>query len=59
MRPREAAPSVIATTLTNAATAVVGAPASDPDTANNTASVDTDPAAPDDTIFENGFDPPA
>ncbi len=50
---------MIATTLTNAATAVVGAPASDPDTANNTASVDTDPAAPDDTIFENGFDPPA
>jgi len=45
-------------TLTNAATAVVGAPATDPDTSNNTASVDTDPAAPDDTIYANGFDPP-
>jgi len=31
----------------------------DPDTSNNTASVETNPAAPDDTIFENGFDPPA
>jgi uncharacterized repeat protein (TIGR01451 family) len=46
-------------TLTNAATAVVGAPATDPDTTNNTASIDTDPAAPDDTIFANGFDSPA
>jgi uncharacterized repeat protein (TIGR01451 family) len=46
-------------TLTNSATAVVGAPATDPDTTNNTASLDTEPAAPDDTIFENGFDPPA
>ena len=47
------------TTLTNSATAVVGLPASDPDTSNNTASVETNPAVPDDTIFENGFDPPA
>ncbi|MET0232915.1 MAG: hypothetical protein ABW186_18440 [Rhodanobacteraceae bacterium] len=46
-------------TLTNAATAVVGAPSTDPDTTNNTASIDTDPAALDDAIFANGFDPPA
>lgn len=44
-------------TLTNAATAVVGAPANDPDTTNNTASIDASPAAPDDTVFANGFDP--
>jgi uncharacterized repeat protein (TIGR01451 family) len=47
------------TTLTNSATAVVGLPANDPDTTNNTDSADTAPAAPDDTIFANGFDPPA
>jgi uncharacterized repeat protein (TIGR01451 family) len=45
-------------TLTNSATAVVGAPAIDPDSTNNTASVDTAPAPLDDTIFANGFDPP-
>ena len=45
-------------TLTNSATAVVGLPATDPDTSNNTDSVDTTPALPDDTIFANGFDPP-
>jgi uncharacterized repeat protein (TIGR01451 family) len=44
-------------TLTNSATAVVGAPASDPDTSNNTASVVASPAE-DDTIFGDGFDPP-
>jgi uncharacterized repeat protein (TIGR01451 family) len=45
-------------TLTNSATAVVGAPATDPDASNNTDSVDTTPEPPDDTIFANGFDPP-
>ena len=44
--------------ITNSATAVVGAPASDPDGTNNTASLTTDPApVDDDTIFANGFDP--
>jgi uncharacterized repeat protein (TIGR01451 family) len=43
--------------LTNSATAVVGPPASDPDTTNNTASIETLPAATDDVIFANGFDP--
>ena len=44
-------------TVTNSATAVVGAPASDPDTSNNTASVDVSPAV-DDTIFSDGFETP-
>jgi len=43
--------------LSNSATAVVGAPASDPDTTNNTASIETLPATNDDVIFTNGFDP--
>jgi uncharacterized repeat protein (TIGR01451 family) len=43
--------------LTNSATAVVGAPASDPNTTNNTASIDTEPAAGSDVIFADGFDP--
>jgi uncharacterized repeat protein (TIGR01451 family) len=43
-------------TLTNTATAVVGAPATDPDTTNNSASLDLDPAPIDDTIFADGFD---
>jgi uncharacterized repeat protein (TIGR01451 family) len=43
-------------TLFNSATAVVGAPASDPDTSNNTATLGVDPAAADDVIFEDGFD---
>jgi hypothetical protein len=45
-------------TLTNTATAVVAPPASDPDTGNNTAMLDLTPASGD-TIFANGFDPPA
>jgi len=44
-------------TVTNSATAVVGAPASDPDTSNNTASVDVSPAV-DDMIFSDGFETP-
>jgi len=44
--------------LTNSATAVVGAPATDPDATNNTASIDTDEASDDDLIFSDGFDPP-
>lgn len=44
-------------TLTNTVTAVVGAPASDPDTTNNSASVDTNAAPADDLIFADGFDP--
>jgi len=43
-------------TLSNTATAVVGAPASDPDTTNNSATLDLDPAGTDDRIFANGFD---
>jgi len=43
-------------TITNSATAVVGAPATDPDTTNNTATLDTDPAPADDVIFADGFD---
>ncbi len=43
-------------TLTNSATAVVGPPASDPDTSDNTAVVDSDPAPADDEIFADGFD---
>lgn len=42
-------------TLSDSATAVVGGPATDPDPTNNTASVDTEPAA-DDVIFADGFD---
>ena len=44
--------------LTNTATAVVAPPASDPDTSNNTATLDLTPASGD-TIFANGFDLPA
>jgi uncharacterized repeat protein (TIGR01451 family) len=44
-------------TLTNSATAVVGAPATDPDPSNNTATLDVDPAPPSDVIFADGFDP--
>jgi uncharacterized repeat protein (TIGR01451 family) len=43
-------------TLTNSATAVVAPPASDPDTTNNTATLDVDPAQPNDVIFLDGFD---
>jgi uncharacterized repeat protein (TIGR01451 family) len=43
-------------TLTNSATAVVGAPANDPDPSNNTATVSTDPAPDDDRIFADGFE---
>jgi uncharacterized repeat protein (TIGR01451 family) len=43
-------------TLTNSATAVVGAPAIDPDTTNNTATVDVSPAQDNDLIFRDGFD---
>lgn len=43
-------------TLTNSATAVVAPPASDPDTTNNTATLDLDPASPNDVIFTDGFD---
>ncbi len=43
-------------TLTNSATAVVAPPASDPDTTNNTATLDLDPALPNDFIFTDGFD---
>ena len=47
------------TPITNSATAVVGAPATDPDGTNNTASLTTDPApVDDDTIFADGFEPP-
>ena len=43
-------------TLSNTATAVVGAPQTDPDTTNNSATLDVDPAPTDDTIFADGFD---
>ncbi|HEV7491867.1 MAG TPA: DUF11 domain-containing protein, partial [Rhodanobacteraceae bacterium] len=43
-------------TLTNSATAVVAPPATDPDTTNNTAMLDLDPAAPNDVIFRDGFE---
>lgn len=43
-------------TLTNSATAVVAPPASDPDTTNNTATLDLDPALLNDVIFTDGFD---
>lgn len=45
------------TPLTNSATAVVGAPANDPDPSNNTDSIETPPAAADDLVFADGFDP--
>jgi uncharacterized repeat protein (TIGR01451 family) len=44
-------------TIEDQATATVGAPTIDPDTANNTATVGTDPAPTTDEIFGNGFDP--
>jgi uncharacterized repeat protein (TIGR01451 family) len=44
-------------TITNHATATVDAPTIDPNTANNSVTVTTDPAPPQDEIFKNGFDP--
>jgi len=44
--------------LSNAATAVVAPPASDPDTSNNTATLELLPAG-NDAIFADGFDPAA
>ncbi len=41
--------------LSNSVTAVVNAPANDPDTSNNTATANTAPES--DRIFANGFDP--
>ena len=44
-------------TLSNTATAVVGAPQTDPATTNNSVTLDVDPLpADDDTIFADGFD---
>jgi uncharacterized repeat protein (TIGR01451 family) len=43
-------------TLSNTATAVVGSPQTDPDTTNNSATLDVDPVPIDDTIFADGFD---
>jgi uncharacterized repeat protein (TIGR01451 family) len=43
-------------TLTNSMTAVVNPPATDPGAANNTATLDLEPAVSDE-IFANGFDP--
>lgn len=43
-------------TLGNSMTAVVNAPATDPVSTNNTATLDIEPAV-DDTIFEDGFEP--
>jgi uncharacterized repeat protein (TIGR01451 family) len=43
-------------TLSNTATAVVGAPQTDPDTTNNSVTLDVDPAPTGDTIFADGFD---
>ena len=43
-------------TLSNTATAVVGAPQTDPDTTNNSVTLDVEPVPTDDTIFANGFD---
>lgn len=43
-------------TLSNSATAVVGAPQTDPDTTNNSVTLDVDPVPSDDTIFADGFD---
>ena len=45
-------------TLTNSATAVVAAPATDPDPGNNVANLDLQPAVSD-LIFANGFEGPA
>jgi uncharacterized repeat protein (TIGR01451 family) len=45
-------------TLSNSATAIVHAPTTDPDTTNNTASLDLE-AAVDDIIFADGFEQPA
>jgi uncharacterized repeat protein (TIGR01451 family) len=45
-------------TLSNSATAIVNAPATDPNTVDNTATLDLDPAVSD-VIFANGFDSPA
>lgn len=43
--------------LSNTATAVVGAPQTDPDTTNNSVTLDVDPVPVDnDTIFADGFD---
>jgi uncharacterized repeat protein (TIGR01451 family) len=44
-------------TIEDQATATVNAPTIDPNTANNTATVDTAQAATTDEIFRNGFDP--
>ena len=43
-------------TLSNTATAVVGAPQTDPDTTNNSVTLAVDPVPTDDTIFADGFD---
>ena len=43
-------------TLSNTATAVVNAPQTDPDTTNNSITLDVDPVPTDDTIFADGFD---
>lgn len=43
--------------IANHATATVGAPTIDPNTANNTATVTTEPGAAPDRIFASGFDP--
>ena len=44
-------------TLSNSATAVVGSPQTDPDTTNNSVTLDVDPMPVDnDTIFADGFD---
>jgi uncharacterized repeat protein (TIGR01451 family) len=44
-------------TLSNSATAVVGAPQTDPDPTNNSITLDVDPVpVDDDTIFADGFD---
>jgi uncharacterized repeat protein (TIGR01451 family) len=43
-------------TLSNSATAVVGAPQTDPDTTNNSITLDVDPVPVDDTIFADNFD---
>ncbi len=43
-------------TLANTASAVVDAPASDPNPSNNSATVLTSPVSPPDLIFANGFD---
>jgi uncharacterized repeat protein (TIGR01451 family) len=45
-------------TLSNSATAIVNAPATDPNSTDNTATLDLEPAVSD-VIFANGFDAPA